>query len=215
MTLRRRWLKDFRVIYGRTSRIVPIIWGIIYFAAWFFLSQSRSTFSKILAFAFLCLGIHAFYIATFGRKKFDKHVATRDYEQLKELGLGQEMNEIIDRFLKEDHIDFHKFYANFQYYIGEATVPATPSCWKRLDLPGGYPSWFAAAYPDIVNFFTSKSVELDTEEEIMRFLREGYITEEELHPNSDETHMSTDTLHKLKEYYKRINPNKKFECGLD
>ena len=125
--------------------------------------------------------------------------------------------DIAERFLIADNIDPLKFKENHDYYIMDrwGGHKPTPSCFDFLDLPLGYPYWFASAYPDVVRYFST--VEAD---ELIMALEDLGATKEDFrnyNPNlfdleEDTRHFTVEVLYRLKEHFKKVHPNVKLEC---
>lgn len=121
---------------------------------------------------------------------------------------------VLDKFLIKDDIDPQRFVNNFEYYASVSTKgKTTPSCYHRLDLPQGYPYWFAAAYPEVVRYFANLS-----EDTLIRLFKELGYSEEDLSDYNNpklvnkEGDFRAELLLQFKEYYKELYPDKKLEC---
>lgn len=139
----------------------------------------------------------------------------------------KESLEIVGKFLEKDSIDLIKFKVNFDHYhrgrfrFSKTTLveyhEPTPSCFSLMNLPMGYPYWFASAYPDVVRCLS----ELPDIEIALTFKEMGFLKEEEKldDPKIESKIMDQKReyynlgfLYKLKEYYKKTYPNKRLEC---
>lgn len=124
--------------------------------------------------------------------------------------------EIAKKFFIADNIDPLKFKENHDYYIMDryGEHKPTPSCFDPIDKPMGFPYWFASAYPDVVKYFSTLK-----EEEVIRLFENMGFTKENLEDfdnpkfiDQKEHCFKVEILYKLKEYYKKLYPNKKLEC---
>ena len=124
--------------------------------------------------------------------------------------------DIAEKFLIADNIDPLKFKENHAYYVMDryGDHKPTPSCFHPwLDLPLGYPYWFASAYPDVVEYFSAIE-----DEELTRVFESMGFTEEDLkdfdNPRmiDQEGYFRVEILYKLKERYKELRRNAKLEC---
>jgi hypothetical protein len=123
--------------------------------------------------------------------------------------------DVVEKFLIADSIDPLKFKENHDYYVTDryGNHKPTPSCFHPLDLPLGYPYWFASAYPDVVKY--SSMME---DEQLTKLFEDWGVTKEDLkdfdNPKmiDQEGYFRVEILYKLKEYYKELHPNAKLEC---
>jgi hypothetical protein len=123
--------------------------------------------------------------------------------------------DIAERFLIADNIDPLKFKENHDYYVMDryGNHKPTPSCFEPLDLPLGYPYWFASAYPDVVEYLSTIE-----EEEFKRLFEDMGFTEEDLKDFNNpkmidqEGCFRVEILYKLKERYKKLHPDVELEC---
>ena len=123
--------------------------------------------------------------------------------------------DIAEKFFIADNIDPLKFKENHDYYVMDryGDHKSTPSCFHPLDVPLGYPYWFASAYPDVVRYFSSIE-----DEEFTRVFETMGFTEEDLkdfdNPKmiDQEGCFRIEILYKLKELYKELRHNAKLEC---
>lgn len=114
-------------------------------------------------------------------------------QALQRLSLPQE---VLDRFLILDRIDIGKFLENYEQYDPKTTSPY-------------YPRWFAAAYPDVLRYFSE-------------FLKTGNVAGflaafecEQIKFSTDRATgmFDTNALYAFKDYYKRAAQVQRFECG--
>lgn len=127
--------------------------------------------------------------------------------------------QLVEKFFIEDSIDPQKFRENYAYYFTDryGSHKPTSSCLQAMDLPLAYPRWFAAAYPDVVKYFS-----ILEESEFTRLFEEVGFTKEDLQNYSNPKaweigdqelhHFSLEVLYRLKEGYKEFHPNIKLEC---
>lgn len=123
--------------------------------------------------------------------------------------------DIAEKFLIADNIDPLKFKENHDYYVMDrhSDHKPTPSCFHPLDVPLGYPYWFASAYPDVVKYLSTIK-----EEEFVRLFEDMGVTKEDLkdfdNPKfiDQQGYFRVEILYKLKEHYKELHPNIKLEC---
>lgn len=151
--------------------------------------------------------------------------------------------DLAERFFIEDSIDPLKFKENYDYYVMDryGDHKPTQSCFHPIrDKPPGYPYWFAAAYPDVVKYFSygyhrplPENEEQTTLFDDLGFTKEEY-TKEDLRELEEEWryarlkderyfkdnpkfidqqgYFTVELLYKLKEHYKALHPNTKLEC---
>jgi hypothetical protein len=133
--------------------------------------------------------------------------------------------DVAEKFLIADNIDPLKFKENHDYYVMDryGDHKPTPSCFYPLDLPPGYPYWFAAAYPDVVKYFSygyHRPLPKNEEQAFITLFEDLGFTKEDLKDFDDNPkfidqenrHFTVEILYKLKEHYKELHPNAKLEC---
>lgn len=123
--------------------------------------------------------------------------------------------DLVVKFLIADNIAPLRFRENCDYYIMDryGDHKPTPSCFHPLDVPSGYPYWFASAYPDVVKYFSAIE-----DEEFIKLFEDMGFTKEDLkdfdNPKfiDQEGCFRVEILYKLKEHYKELHPSAKLEC---